>query len=832
MRSLTILIVCANLLAVSSQGNTTNETSRNETSNHTLYLGVFLSMDTEDPSQESIGFLPALDLAIETVNNHSEVLKNLDGVSYTLEVVKSDSKCEASTSLQGFIHQIFNEPTKIMLIGASCSVSTEPLAELSPYWSLVQISPSASSPRLSSTSPFSRFLRTVSSDREIDYGISRTMRRFGWSRIALLTQSENIFTFFAAALRDHFEKERGDLKIITEISFNTDGDVEQAVAQLQRTAARVVFVNMYSPGAIRVVCEAHRRGMTHPTYAWMFFNWYSNDWWNVSNSSSCTDDMRKSFLDYSLVFDHYPRINDSDKNETNIAGMTYEQYEHEYYKRLQNDYPHYRTDLFNDSVYTFDAVWAAALALHNASKVLENDLTLMNFSYNSENTSRDIYEAALSTSFFGLSVKVNFDSETGDRIGKVRLLQYRYTGNLSKVQFAEISSDKRLVFLQGLSVGTVYPNGMAVDEEHTYIDTPLFATYTVLSVIGIVFSCVMLIFNLWYREQPYVQLSNPYLNILIVIGAIMFYVVVILFGVDENTASFDTVDSLCHTRIWLCAFAFTLLCGTIIAKTYKIYHIFRHTKPNSTPAVDLIYLFLIVGVLLGVDFIFLVVVTSFDNTRLNRREKELGTDDDDGSLPEIVGVCDAEHSVEWLSVLFAYKGFILLAGLFLAVETRKVKLASLNESRFIAMSVYGAVIVSIALTPIGFLLENFPNAQYAILGIMILISVTIILGLVFLSKMYKVYRDPDGKSIRDEIKSESNMSTIKPTDSTDYNDNAYRNKIEMLNMEVIQLRDEIAQLKRQNSATDLDVPISDTNGSTVSAKYEVSISDANGSTVL
>ena len=45
-------------------------------------------------------------------------------------------------------------------------------------------------------------------------------------------------------------------------------------------------------------------------------------------------------------------------------------------------------------------------------------------------------------------------------------------------------------------------------------------------------------------------------------------------------------------------------------------------------AVDLIYLFLIVGVLLGVDFIFLVVVTSFDNTRLNRREKELGTDDD------------------------------------------------------------------------------------------------------------------------------------------------------------------------------------------------------------
>ena len=101
----------------------------------------------------------------------------------------------------------------------------------------------------------------------------------------------------------------------------------------------------------------------------------------------------------------------------------------------------------------------------------------------------------------------------------------------------------------------------------------------------------------------------------------------------------------------------------------------------------------------------------------------------------IVGVCDAENSLEWLSVLFVYKGIILLAGLFIAFETRKANLDSLNESRFIAMSIYASIIASIALTPIGFLLENFSNAQYAILGIMILLTVTIILGLVFVSKV-------------------------------------------------------------------------------------------------
>jgi len=40
-----------------------------------------------------------------------------------------------------------------------------------------------------------------------------------------------------------------------------------------------------------------------------------------------------------------------------------------------------------------------------------------------------------------------------------------------------------------------------------------------------------------------------------------------------------------------------------------------------------IYLFLIVGALLAVDFLFLVIITVVDNTRLNRREEELGTDD-------------------------------------------------------------------------------------------------------------------------------------------------------------------------------------------------------------
>ena len=77
------------------------------------------------------------------------------------------------------------------------------------------------------------------------------------------------------------------------------------------------------------------------------------------------------------------------------------------------------------------------------------------------------------------------------------------------------------------------------------------------------------------------KLGSPYVNIMIVAGANLFYLTVILFGVDENVASHSTVDGLCHTRIWLVAIGFSLLYGTIFAKTWRIYYIFSHSKPNS-----------------------------------------------------------------------------------------------------------------------------------------------------------------------------------------------------------------------------------------------------------
>ncbi len=50
-------------------------------------------------------------------------------------------------------------------------------------------------------------------------------------------------------------------------------------------------------------------------------------------------------------------------------------------------------------------------------------------------------------------------------------------------------------------------------------------------------------FLLYYRI---VKLTSPYINVLIIVGAIFFYVDIVLFGIDEGLAPFPVVDGLCQ----------------------------------------------------------------------------------------------------------------------------------------------------------------------------------------------------------------------------------------------------------------------------------------------
>ena len=67
---------------------------------------------------------------------------------------------------------------------------------------------------------------------------------------------------------------------------------------------------------------------------------------------------------------------------------------------------------------------------------------------------------------------------------------------------------------------------------------------------------------------------------MIIAGAVLFYLTVILFGIDENVLSYSKVDKLCQARIWLVA-ACCMVQSLLKLGEYITFSIMRSPTQNS-----------------------------------------------------------------------------------------------------------------------------------------------------------------------------------------------------------------------------------------------------------
>ena len=88
----------------------------------------------------------------------------------------------------------------------------------------------------------------------------------------------------------------------------------------------------------------------------------------------------------------------------------------------------------------------------------------------------------------------------------------------------------------------------------------------------------------------------------------------------------------------------------------------------------------------------------------------------------------------WLGILIGYKCIELLCGLFLAFETRNVKIEELNESKFIGFCIYTIIVTVIALVPVGVFVSD-QTIWYAITGLAVMAVIIVILSLIFIPKV-------------------------------------------------------------------------------------------------
>ncbi|KAK2566162.1 Gamma-aminobutyric acid type B receptor subunit 2, partial [Acropora cervicornis] len=343
----------------------------------------------------------------------------------------------------------------------------------------------------------------------------------------------------------------------------------------------------------------------------------------------------------------------------------------------------------NDSAYVFDAAWVIALAL-NAS--LANNMTydkLLDRSFREVFTIRNGIEQV---DFQGLTGTVRFD-QNRERIGTVLLQQNREGKAIRIGQHFTFSGELHIFESQK---DKIWEDNIP-PKDHTYEAIELMMSplsliiiMWLIAVLGVISSLSFLYFNINKGQNRIVKMSSPKLNNVIIVGCILCYISV---------------------RTAVLSMGFSMSFGALF-----------------------------------IDVIFLSCWIAVDPLEAEELKfEELSRKEQDAIFIPALFHCTCKYKSYFLASLFAYKGLLLLFGLFLAWETRHVSIPALNDSKYIGMSVYNVfvlatigVIVSIALDG-----SKYYEAPYTISSLCLIVCTTVTLLLVFVPKIHQFFMKDD-----------------------------------------------------------------------------------------
>jgi gamma-aminobutyric acid type B receptor len=668
-------------------------------------------------------------LAVDVINRN-QILPG-----YRLVPVQKLSRCVEEDALDDFfgVLQSFlnNESTShpMFIVGAGCSVRSQPVAHSVSFWNMIQVAYSSGSPLLSNRVAYPNFFRlTISSLHrhlaQVDY-----VNFLGYSnhRVGLILQDHGLFTGSLDTILEEYKNKGINLQVAR---FSNNNYLE--VEQLFERPPRMFVLNAYEGPARKIFCMALEKGLTYPNYAWIIPGWYGRNWWKDRRfERHCSNDKVQTMVKRSIAVRVVPRT----QNQTDVL-MSPGEVTAEYERRTANVSEPY-DEVY--SRYAYDAVWVVALAINKSLPLLkEEGLTLEDYHLFTEK-GRKISEIVRSTIqsliFTGVSGNVSFKNESGDRIPSgAGLSQYRMksTGDLETVHFADII-DGVLYYRDGESNETVFKDGPPKDD---VLVPPVeaFGVISAFAVLATALSLFFVCFSVWHRKKKTVKATSPVLNVIVALGSVVWYTMIVLIGLPVSDE--DVYNVTCPVTLWMLSLGVTLVLGPLTLKSWRIYHIFHNPKPNKKVLKTWMLLLILWG-LIVLDVCVLTILTGVPDTRLDS-SVQLRNDGQFYFRCGAIGDEEGESTITFVVFLvaFSYKSILALLSLFFAFQTRNIKLKILRESRQTSAAIFVFLAASILYTIAITFLVQYPDVQFILLGTIVIAAGMLINGFIFLPKVF------------------------------------------------------------------------------------------------
>ncbi|XP_022239311.1 gamma-aminobutyric acid type B receptor subunit 1-like isoform X2 [Limulus polyphemus] len=694
------------------------------------------------------GCQPAAEMALIDVNNEPNLLSG-----YRLWIHSRDSECNPGLGANALYDLLYNLPIKPILL-CGCSIVCSTVAEAAKMWNLVVVSYGSSSPALSNRKRFPTFFRTHPSATIHNPTRIRLFEKFSWSRIAIIQEAEEVFMSTGEDLEERCKM--AGIEIVTRQSFLTDPT--DAVRNLVRQDARIIVGMFYGAAARRVLCEAYKQKVYGKQYVWFLIGWYEDDWYTIQERGyNCSVEQMKEALEGHFTTEAL-MLNQG--SERTISGMTSKDFLSRYKEALvEFGYIDRLPEGHQEAPLAYDAVWAVALALNKTIKRLsEMGMSLDDFTYENSKIAQEIYSAMNSTQFLGVSGSVAFSSK-GDRIALTQVEQM-IDGQYNLLGFYDTQMDNLTWFKrEQWKDGRPPPDRTIIKHTLRTVSSSLFISMCVISFIGIIWAIGLLFFNWAFHMSRYIQLSHPMCNNIMLVGIIICLLCVCLLGLDGKFISPGGYGHLCEARAWLLSIGFTLSYGAMFSKIWRV-HRLTTKSTNDSKKVESWKLYALVGFLLFLDILILTVWQATDPPRrkleLFPLENPEILDEDIKIQPELEH-CESENNAIWLGLMYGYKGLLLIFGIFLAYETRSVKIKQLNDSRLVGMSIYNVVVLCLITAPVTLVISSQQDATFAFVALAIIFCSFLSMALVFVPKIIELVRRPkersDARNLTDTITS-------------------------------------------------------------------------------
>ncbi|XP_036364248.1 uncharacterized protein LOC115218300 [Octopus sinensis] len=700
----------------------------------TLYIGgLFESTELHSYGRSE---LHAARLAIKHINEKNII------PGYKLDLVFNESSCDPGIATDALYNLIYCKPEMIMFIGGACTEVTKTLGEIVPYWNLILLSYASVSPALSKREVYKTLVSVAQADSSYNVARMLFIKHFRWDTVATIYEDMEKFSLAMADMSQTFEQNNISPKT-TEVFLT---DVAAKLGNLKVNDARIIIGGFRENAARKVICEAYRLKLYGRRHVWMLNGGYTPEWWRAKNDTNCSEDQLTEALQGYFTVASINALSGS-MGMRSIGGLTTEDFIEEYF--LNNG----TAPISPHATNTYDAIWTIALTLKSVVEEKINgsdsddpkDVHLEHFQYESgSNLSKQFLETIDKLEFVGVSGPVSFDGPDRQSLAVIQ----QYQGGKMQVVALYEPDNESLNFSCDACVPIVW-RGRRVPYDKNIIVMKLkaihptaFYTVCALCIVGVSMAIFFLAFNLYNRSLKYIKLSSPILNNVAVIGCILVYLALMLLGFDEKTMRRDHYPFVCTTRAFLFAAGFSLAFGAMFSKTYRVHQIFTraHSGVIRSKLLRDKQLLFIIGALLVLDISLIsvwIVVDPMHQVKTNL-SSQLSTDDEDVVYISQLSRCQSNHLEKWMGVMYAYKGLLLIFGVYMAWETRNVKIPALNDSRYIGMNVYNVVIMSTIVVVLSKILSDRPTLSYAIQSTFIFLSTTGTLCLMFLPKIYAI----------------------------------------------------------------------------------------------